>query len=345
MKFRLTLVALIVAAQLGWIAFDYLRNTAVLADSPSVIIPADFPSYCGQDIAPADSFITLELKPDNPRLGKSIWWTVEGVKDAQPVTLSRPAPGAEVQGAVELHYNHAHYNITYLKGGKEIDRDDYSRTFSVIWSKGPDGVWDYRLEARGSTEDKLREGELRTLASCSYSFGSSSEMPRLRMYLFGQDGVRYHHTPEYRITGDSRRIFEEWLSSTDRKPQYTMEVALRENDAPLATQFYVDGRPWGEVIRDIKQGDYTQPPAAPQADAPQPPATPAEPAAEPTPEPPAEAPADTAEPPAPETTAESTPTAEQPAEPEPSSAEPAPAAEPPAETAADTPAPPAENQH
>ena len=241
-KITTSLVFLVLLAQLAYLVFALCRANHDLAVAPRIIVhlePCRLTS------------LSLELneiplnKADEPRLGRSLWWNSEpwitayrkafqNHDDAEPPDcVSRPAPDEkEVQGSIELRPN---------SGNIEL---------SVIWRRGENGLWNYRLEAPGSSEDVLREGELRS--------------PKVRWdpnsWKCTIDGYTLHC--EYRITENDRNILKTWEANHEQEAKplkrngVTIEVALQEKARPTITQIFLNGIPLQEALKMMKTDTF-----------------------------------------------------------------------------------------
>ena len=241
-KIAISLVFLVLLAQLAYLVFALCRANHDLAVAPRIIVhlePCRLTS------------LSLELneiplnKADEPRLGRSLWWNSEpwitAYKKAHqnhddtepPDCVSRPVPNEkEVQGSIELK------------------PDSGSIGLSVVWRRGENGLWSYRLEAPGSSEDVLREGELRS--------------PKVQWHPNSRkctiDGYTLHCV--YRITENNRNILRTWEANHEQESEplkrngVTIEVALREKAQPTITQIFLNGIPLQEALQMMKTDTF-----------------------------------------------------------------------------------------
>lgn len=289
MKIRLYLVALIILAQLGWLSVRYFLLTDELEAAPRIIVKADLARY-------STSPRMQQFYDDFSLLGKSIWWDTakwepifaENLRNplsdqddannrrVQVSLANRPMPGDDVQGAIEL-----------LPASERL----IGTRLSALWTQGEDGIWTFRLEAPGSSEDVLREGELRSTAlvrpelACSKAGGIYDV--HLRIQPFVPEAVKSalmsrKNDVVYLLNDDDARDLQAWLNAhTQEVPKSlpcTIEIALREEGSrPIAVQTYINGTPIHEAITRMKNGTFALPKVEPVPQ-PQEEETPTEPA-------------------------------------------------------------------
>lgn len=283
MKIRSCILAVIVLAQLGWITYNYVQCSNELEKAPRIVMPsvdARSRSYSYYSDFSVGS-VQVSLYNENPVLGKSFWWsnewTEEGpetpwyrdalLKEAVAFT-PRPEPGADVQGARKIgpKDDRGYWSIRTMQ-----DKEFKKRCYSVIWTKDEaSNQWRYRLEVPGSSEDVLREGELRT-------YGVLRDKNVLRSdnndtYVCLEMGLFYHPSMpwysasvSYTMNRDMRRVYREWCSRHDldkrdaRLPKVEIEVALRENKPAVATDIKIDGMSLTEAIALMDKDEFPVP--------------------------------------------------------------------------------------
>ena len=242
-KIATSLVFLVLLAQLSYLVFALCKANHDLAVAPRIIVhtTANLP----YSIFSSSDRIYLN-RANEMRLGRSLWWSSEpwitaykkkhrDHDDAEPPDcVSRPAPDEkEVQGSIEL----------------KPDSEDIK--LSVIWRRGEDGMWSYRLEAPGSSEDVLREGELR---SPKVRCWPMSWYSAVCVDLFGYD--------TYDMTANGRNILETWKTNHEREAEtlqrngVTVEVALREKAQPMVTRIFLNGIPLQEALKMMKTDTF-----------------------------------------------------------------------------------------
>lgn len=269
MKFRTFLLFLIILAQIGWIAYLYVYRSQELATAPSICVRASLEPLHREPLGLYPH--KYELK-DSPLFGKSLWWDAESWVDLEdgaepPTGLSqRPDPGDAVKGSLKLTPP-VSYNDSIL--------------LSAIWTKGEDGIWNFRLEAPGSSEDVLREGELRTEAALwktdryiRIQCDDQSETPKQLVLVMpivpssakkGECVKRWAANIEYQLNNDDEHTLRNWLSNMSEQQKKsipcTMEIALREHCPPMVTQVYINGVRAHDAIEQIRQHRFKTPEA------------------------------------------------------------------------------------
>lgn len=277
MKLRSCLVALIILAQLGWLGYHYHFRTEELRAAPRITVKPFLTSYGSIFCYKEDYNLT-----DSPLFGKSLWWDAEKwtinanfrhndeEKDSsvKPFT-GRPAPGDEVQGALELVPKQHHEGTELI----------------AIWSKGEDGFWTFRLEAPGSSEATPHEGEFSTRAmlwSNGAIYTAPADHPESKSYSVSlvihpfisptreaSSFSRYNPSINFYMNNDDRHVLRDWMRHATQKQlaqlPCALDIALRESSPPMAVQASMFGLPIHEAILRIKEGKITLP-EAPKSD-------------------------------------------------------------------------------
>ena len=249
-----TVLALLVAAVIHFdVMLLYERSRALCDSSPSVprmLVKADYDWHGYFDID--TDAIRLGV---SPLIGRSIWWEkddwqkliderAESASSLQPFE-GRPAPPPEITKARCFH------------PGQELP-------VAVFWREGEDGMHTIsRIEARGSSEDVPREGELRTsgelYADSTYGYVDSVRrgeqlVPAPFAHVFIETryvagSVRFHPTRS------ERKLLRRWgHGHTD--PDYVMEVLLPPGKSPVARQIFIDGHPYEEGLEYMRRGEF-----------------------------------------------------------------------------------------
>ena len=199
---------------------------------------------------------------DTPLLGKSLWWgsdwqafvthfaedesiRIEGesyenrVPSAEaldPLPL-RPHPGNEVKGARRIP----------VEGELPV---------AVFWTQGEDSLWSIcRVEAAGSSEDTLREGErripgkIKTFKS-GYSLTAKRQGDRfapladISLYLSPKESCADYPFISYNTSAPERMALKGIYDA-----EVIMELALPEN-APIAvTEVYINKHPLSQLAK------------------------------------------------------------------------------------------------
>lgn len=278
MKTRALLLALLVVAQLLWLAWRNYCAQTELANAPRIVLPAQRERHIVNPI------LDFHLR-DAEIFGDSLWWGERlsdrpyryTIKDARKVSspidrerssdrpyryatpdddekglAPRPCPEGMEDTAQEL-----------------VHPDAAQQTLAVFWRRGEDGSWIPRLEAAGSPQDVPREGEVR----CEGSVGF--------LDLIKKDGVLVDVVVrltsctldmQHEATPNAHKKLRAYLSShsldainklraDNRKVDisYSMEIALRKNAPPIITQVFLNDVPEHEAADMILQGNIPQP--------------------------------------------------------------------------------------
>lgn len=263
---RRILLCVVMAAQLAWLGYDYVLYTDELEQAPRILVEQKS-SFNG-----SLEWMILSLADENPVLGKSLWWGDDWLQVTSDqsnaatdalVFSPRPDPGEAVTGAYRIQVPCSRHFRT-----KVIDADGFRRPDVVaLWSRGEEGVWRFRLEAAGSSEDVLREGECRTWARMTLKdiargddgalYVRFNVVPYFHSLRAAQRGVQ---VSSYPAAGKLKQVYRE-CEKRDHRPQVTLELALRKNKPLVITQVYFDGMPLREALERMKQGRYPQPEA------------------------------------------------------------------------------------
>lgn len=239
-KIALSLLAAVVLGQLAWLGCSYHARVQEIAESPHILLEVE--PYDPRDLFRGD-YLSLDvveeilLTPDEPRLGKSLYWnaqTFSVYSDGQRREISYPGREKRMEGAVCLQLG------WYSNGGN----------FVAFVRPDAEGVWHLsRVEAWGSSEDVCREGERRlpaplragiTNSGALRSAADSDAGPACRVSL--RHPLRYY-VPEKK--GNLPIIA--WNAPAEKKARVTMECVLRERNGLLPVQVFADGVPYLEA--------------------------------------------------------------------------------------------------
>ena len=308
-KISLILIVFIVLAQLAWLSVQYDTLSFELDNAPRVRVKGSF-AWLSVRVTTTRS----QLGGDDDFFGRSLWWDSErweaSMRATQTTTEAAISPREKTdESALEL-IPHAYHKL------------------AGFWKRGEDGLWQLcRVEAPGSKEATCRPGEVYTPVSM-YSTGSIKHDSavidldlELGFAMSPDTSENNSSRVEYALTPTLRR----WMNAHPQN-ELTLEIALRDKRPPLATQLFIGGKPYAEVIKDAHPMETpdTECNAAPAGDEQE--CQPEEPTAQ-------EAPAPVEVPTAEQPTPVEEPTAEQPAPAE------EPTAEHPAPVEVPTPAP------
>lgn len=275
---RYVIVFALLALQIGGTLYYYhcmgadmrqIRANAVPADAPRMRVQAH---YSWHGYVGIGSGATPRLA-DTPFFGRSLWWgddwqqhvnaraeaglvhliedagkTVGSAEALAPMPL-RPAPGAEVRGARRIP----------TEGSVPV---------AVFWRKGEDALHTIcRIEARGSSEDSPREGELRTLGELQtdklYDYdvwaeregGQLLPRPFVSLFIEAKEHSGAHPFITYPLTRAELRTLRAWRRGY-ADPDYTMELALPPGESPVPTALFINGHPLEAGLSYMRRGHF-----------------------------------------------------------------------------------------
>lgn len=241
-KIALSLLAAVVLGQLSWLGYSYHARVQEIAESPHILL--EVRQYDPRDLFRGD-YLSLDVEeeipliPEEPRLGKSLYWeegSVSTYRDMEPTVIPYPAREKQTEGATRLLYGW------------------YGSDASFVGFVRPDaeGVWHLsRIEARGSSEDVCREGERRLPAQMRAYITSS----RARLSADAADvaalpvcSVSLCHSLRYYVPEKKGNLPSiAWNAPAEKKVRVTMECVLREKNGLIPVQLFVDGVPYLEA--------------------------------------------------------------------------------------------------
>lgn len=241
-KIALSLLAAVVLGQLAWLGYSYHARVQEIAESPHILL--EVRQYDPRDLFRGD-YLSLDvqeeipLTPEEPRLGKSLYWGADSVstyKGGERIEIPYPAREKQTEGATRLRrgwYSHEDYFVGFVR---------------------PDaaGVWHLsRVEARGSSEDVCREGERRLPAPLRAYITDS----RARLSADAADvaavpvcSVSLRHFLRYYVPEKKGNLPSiAWNVRAEKKVRVTMECVLRDRNGIIPVQLFVDGVPYLEA--------------------------------------------------------------------------------------------------
>ena len=253
----------VVAAQLVWLAWNYVDRTRELANAPGLLI--DCRDYDPRDVFRGD-YVSLSATQTVPLelAGKSIHW------DADFCNRLNTFWGWDE--AEKKHIEHPVMNPLQERAPQMPDslalQDDSDIPVAVFWRKDAEGISRVvRFEKPGSAADvaaadetrcnmrmrvrahslKQDDGQWRRDISVSFSFFAHT-WKDLRFYV--EEG-----------TGDLYRIWtveldEKWDSFPADRIRRTVDVAIRENAAPVPRMLYLNGVPYPEAVEQIRNRSF-----------------------------------------------------------------------------------------
>ncbi len=264
------MLALIIIAQVFFIVLFTLQYEREIASAPHIETPGEI-SHTG-------IFLPYQFYTDEnvARLGHSIWWDALTDDDNREGS-SRPRPDeAALPTSINLSDFCNDYKLVRL---------------CAIWTRGENGIWDYRLEASDSVEAQPREGEWRFPALLevqrqarrtyqpiivkhpSAAPATRRDDPEKLEYLLKVDPLACNNTTAryfydetnrhfFALSTDDAHIISEWMerhSISDEQLHCTIIFSLREGKSPIAVTAKINGIPIGEAIRRMREDSFPIP--------------------------------------------------------------------------------------
>lgn len=239
MNKRLYLLFLIVLAQLGYLGYGYFARTAEIAESPHIMISVE--PYDPRDFFRGDYMtlsctvkLPLPLDPNDPRIGKSLYWGEE-LKDYAARDIFGDGENVIEQPIREPQMDDAMDITPY----RDVPEKEWMAVFFLPDEKN---IYRFaRMEKRGSTEDVCRGAEIRFDMKLERTWMSDKAL-ELRL----PEPLRYY-IPEH--TGNL-------LPS--RTP-LVMEIARRPDGTLLLVELYTeDGTPFNKAVREHRKANETR---------------------------------------------------------------------------------------
>lgn len=254
-------ILLIIIAQIGWLLGVSIYNEIRISKVPHIIVNVG-KTLADTDIDPLRCTYSVKIE-DKAVFGRSLWWGESwtersrrgedesgesGETEAEERSIPcdpRPKP-EDVTGAAELD--------------REFFDAPHSCSVSVIWKQGKNGEWNFRLEAPGSSEDVLREGELRTAGYINYTpvcdeKDEDKVIPACTVFPFG-DAV-------FRLSDSSLTAIRNYRARKEEKQtalvNYTVEVAPVEGGEPACVSIRIGGLPLREAISRMNNDSFPLP--------------------------------------------------------------------------------------
>ncbi len=257
-------MVLIGAVQIIFLIGMLLHLRSELAEAPimTVTLTDDVSNYYACTDSLYRSLIcpnaTIRTEHEDPKeIGKSIWWDASKMTETflryeygesrlennnvEIAVVGRPQPDASVRGAQRVGLT-ADYPV------------------SVIWTPQKIGEWTWRVEAPGSSEDVLRDGEVRTkgmLSCCSKRVtdeGKSKVTFDFEVQPFGRS--YFYPQLSYKLTDTDFEIMKTWVNRhKEDNPAFkvTARVAVREGKSPVIIEVFVNGLPLREALQLMKE--------------------------------------------------------------------------------------------
>lgn len=261
---RLILLFAVVAAQLLWLAWNYVDRTRELANAPCLLI--DCTDYDPRDLFRGD-YVSLSVTQSVPldKAGKSIHWDELFCKQ------------------VNTHYEwdadkkeHREYPVVnplperapQMEDSLALQDNTLATPVAVFWCKDAEGICRVaRFEKPGSAADAAAADEMRCKMWMRVRFwtlrredGQWEADISVRLSFFSQTWKNLRFYVE-EGTGDLRRIWmnelgEKWDEFPATRLRRTVDVAIRENAAPVPRMLYLNGVPYPEAVEQIRNRTF-----------------------------------------------------------------------------------------
>lgn len=237
-KIPLSLLAVLLLGQLSWLGYSYHARVQEIAESPHILLavkPYDPRDLFRGDYLSLDMEVEIPLTPDEPRLGKSLYWVADSVstyRGGERIEIPYPAREKQTEGATLLR----------------CWWDSHEDNFVAFVRPDTEGVYHLsRVEAWGSSEDVCREGERRLPAPLRAYITDSGAVSKDE-HSHPVCEVSLRHALRYYVPEKKGNLpIIAWNAPAEKKARVTMECVLRERNGLLPVQVFVDGVPYLEA--------------------------------------------------------------------------------------------------
>lgn len=269
---RVCLLFVVVAAQLAWLGWNYVERSRELEEAPVIRIACT--DYDPRDLVRGD-YVSIQTRQEVPLelAGASLYWGEETCKrvnvyshrndetkqdeEYQVSNPLQPRPAPEV---VEKEDGHAQELVPAT-----VER------LAVFWKKGADGLHHVcRVEAPGAVQDAPAGDEIRALMwghlSGDYDVVREAERivsvkQQVKLVLSFSNrswrGMRFYVKEG---TGDIRRLWVYGGEDKDKVPfnsiRRTVDIVIREKAAPVPRMLYLNGVPYPEAVKQIRNRTF-----------------------------------------------------------------------------------------
>lgn len=240
-KIALSLLAAVVLGQLAWLGYSYHARVQEIAESPHILL--EVRQYDPRDLFRGD-YLSLDMEeeipltPEEPRLGKSLYWDADSVwtyRGGERIEIPYPAREKQTEGATRLSRGWC----------------SHEENFIAFVRPDTEGVWHLsRVEAWGSSEDVCREGERRLpsplrayITDPRARFSADTDLAALPVCSVSLRHPLRYYVPEKKGNLPSMA----WNAPAEKKVRVTMECVLRERNGIIPVQLFVDGVPYLEA--------------------------------------------------------------------------------------------------
>ena len=257
---RVYLLFAVVAAQLLWLVWNYVERTIELEKAPVLRIvcqqhdPRDL--IRGEYVAlNAGQSVTLE------QAGKSICWDAGFCDSVNQDWIWKDGKHVDL-----LATNPLQPRAPQVEDSLTLVRHGLPQRVAVFWREGEDGLSRVvRFEKPGAPSDVAEAGEIRCLMWMEViSHLSQNEAGEWEAYVsidleFGRRNRLRYYVEEN--TGDMyniwvRQMKREWDDFPADRMRYTVDLAIRESDTAVPRMLYLNGVPYAEAVKQIREGTF-----------------------------------------------------------------------------------------
>ena len=257
---RVYLLFAVVAAQLLWLAWNYVDRTLELEKAPVLRIvcqqldPRDL--FRGEYVAlNADQSVTLE------QAGKSICWDA-GFCDS----VNKDWTWKDGRRVDLLATNPLQPRAPQMEESLKLVRHGEPRRVAAFWRVGEDGLSRVvRFEKAGAPSDAAEAGEIRCLMWMEVisrltqkESGESEAYVSIELEFGRRNRLRYYVEEN---TGDMYNIWvnqlnKKWSDFPADRLRYTVDLAIRESATAVPRMLYLNDVPYPEAVNQIREGTF-----------------------------------------------------------------------------------------
>ncbi len=266
MKKRLSIVMLftMVAAQLGWLGYNYYAREVELAAAPSLLVPCD--AFDPRDLFRGD-YVSFECEfvypLTDPLFNELLHWPELTARyDLPEGCTAKPIPARAAAGADSIEIsNRASDGWSWRPDEKLVG----------YWVTGADGKGQLvRVVKLGSAGDVLRPGEVRSHLMAGIRLRAVGEGAdyqtegKVELSLLASEGSsRYRRNFRFYVPenmGDARRTWHAGYGKGREFPlkrmRTTVEFACREHSGLVVRNLYINDIPWVEAMQMMQAGSF-----------------------------------------------------------------------------------------
>lgn len=257
---RVYLLFAVVAVQLLWLVWNYVDRTLELEHAPVLRIecqqrdPRDL--FRGEYVAlNAGQSVSLA------QAGKSICWDA-GFCDS----VNKNWDWVDDKRVEWMATNPLQPRAPQMEDSLNLVKQGEPRRVAAFWRVGEDGLSRVvRFEKPGAPSDAAEEGETRCLMWMEVlSNLAQNEAGECEAYVwieleFGRRNRLRYYVEEN--TGDMyniwvRQMGRKWSDFPADRLRYTVDLAIRESDTAVPRMLYLNGVPYDEAVKQIREGTF-----------------------------------------------------------------------------------------